>query len=178
MNNLFRQFRLKSGFTKLRQEIRKISRKNQSVSLNDAQNIGVLVTIKNEREMQEAENFASELKRTHEKVRVLGFIRYKTLKISSASQIEFLSEKDINWNYIPKNEKIINFINNEFDILLNLCTEICFPLVYVTALSKSLFKVGAYDKKQAPFFDFMLETQQHSISGFSAELKYYLDKIK
>jgi hypothetical protein len=38
--------------------------------------------------------------------------------------------------------------------------------------------VGAYDKKNSPFFDFMLQTEQQSIVGFTTELKYYLDKIK
>jgi hypothetical protein len=38
--------------------------------------------------------------------------------------------------------------------------------------------VGAYNKKNSAFFDFMLATQQHSITGFTTELRYYLDKIK
>ena len=45
-------------------------------------------------------------------------------------------------------------------------------------MSKSLFKVGAYNPKQAIIFDFMIDTQQQSITGFLDELKYYLDKIK
>ncbi|MDA9555200.1 hypothetical protein N9R54_03080 [Pelobium sp.] len=178
MKKLFSQFRLKSGLRSLRQEIKKMSRKNQSVSLDDAQTIGILVTIQNEQQLNEVEAIANSLKVNDKKVRLLGFLTNKTLKVNANSHIELISEEDIAWNYIPKKEKIINFVNNEFDILINLCTEICFPLMYVTALSKSLFKVGAYNPNQVAIFDFMIETQQQSISGFSSELKHYLDKIK
>ena len=178
MKKIFNRFRLQSGFARLKQEISKMSRKNRSVSLSSAQNIGILVPIQNEKELQEAEILATQLKKEHKKVKLMGFLFDKTIKLSSNSNIEIISPEDIEWNYVPKNEKIVNFINNEFDMLINLCTEVCFPLIYITALSKSLFKVGAYDKRNSAFFDFMVETQQHSISGFSVELKYYLDKIK
>ncbi len=178
MTKLFSHFRLRSGLYKLKQEIKKISRKGHSVSLKQAQNIGILFNIHSETELQEAEDLALALKTTNKKVQLMGFLSNKLLKIKSNSTLLIISEKDIDWNYVPKKEKIINFVNNEFDILINLCTEICFPLTYVTAMSKSLFKVGAYNPKQAAIFDFMLDTQQQSIAGFSTELKYYLDKIK
>jgi len=178
MKKIFNRFRLQSGFARLRQEIKKMGRKNRSVSLSSAQNIGILVPIQNQNELIEAEALAIQLKKENKKVKLMGFLFDKTIQISPNSIIEIISVEDIEWNYVPKKEKIVNFINNEFDILINLCTEVCFPLVYITALSKSLFKVGAYDKRNSAFFDFMLETQQQSISGFSAELKYYLDKIK
>jgi hypothetical protein len=178
MKQLLSQFRLRSGLYKLKQEVKKMSRMNKSVSLAHAQNIGILFTINNASQLKEAEDLAQALKATHKKVQLMGFLSDKMLKLTPNSNIQLLSEEDVEWNYIPKKDKIINFINSEFDILINLCTEICFPLTYVTALSKSLFKVGAYNPKQAVIFDFMLATKQQSITGFSAELKYYLDKIK
>ncbi|MFC5282186.1 DUF6913 domain-containing protein [Pedobacter alpinus] len=178
MRDLISKFRIKSGFYKLKQEIKKISRKNKSVSLKAAQYIGILVTVKDQKQLDEVEEVALELKKANKKVRLLAFTSDLTLKLTSNNNIELISNEDVDWNFIPKREKIINFVNNEFDILINLCTEICFPLVYITALSKSLFKVGAYHKKNSAIYDFMLATQQQSISGFNTELKYYLDKIK
>lgn len=178
MKELFSKFRIKSGFYKLKQELKKISRKNRSVSLKAAQYIGILVTVENQKQLDEVEQVALEFKKENKKVRLLAFTSNNSLKITPNNHIELISSEDVNWNFIPKREKIINFVNNEFDILINLCTEICFPLVYITALSKSLFKVGAYHKRNSAFFDFMLATQQQTISGFNTELKYYLDKIK
>ncbi|WP_017256879.1 DUF6913 domain-containing protein [Pedobacter arcticus] len=178
MRALLSKYRIKSGFHKLKQEIKKISRKNKSISLKAAQYIGIVVTVENQKQLDEIEKVALEFQKQNKKVRLLAFTSNINLKTLFPSNIELITKEDINWNFVPKREKIINFVNNEFDILINLCTEICFPLVYITALSKSFFKVGAYHKKHSAFYDFMLATQQQSISGFNTELKYYLDKIK
>ena len=63
MKKIFNRFRLQSGFARLKQEIKKMSRKNCSVSLSSAQNIGILVPIQNEKELQEAEILATQLKK-------------------------------------------------------------------------------------------------------------------
>ncbi|KHJ36955.1 hypothetical protein PBAC_28730 [Pedobacter glucosidilyticus] len=178
MKQFFNSLRLRSGFAKLKHELKKLKRNNHSISLQDAQNIGILVPIKDANQIAEAEHFAKTLQTDNKKVKLLGFVLDKGLKLKSRTNIELISVEDIDWNYIPKKEKIGNFINHEFDILINLCTDLCFPLVYVAAVSKSVFKVAAYNPKQAPFFDFMIETQQESIAGFSTELRYYLEKIK
>ncbi len=178
MRDFLSKYRIKSGFYRLKQELKKITRKNRSVSLKAAQYIGVLVTINNQKQLNEAEEVALELKKANKRFRLLAFTSNQTLKLATGTVIELITLQDVDWNFVPKREKIINFVNNEFDILINLCTEICFPLVYITALSKSLFKVGAYHKKNSAIYDFMLATQQQSISGFNTELKYYLDKIK
>ncbi len=178
MKKLFNRIRLKSGFHKLKQEIKKLSRKNHSVSWSHAKNIGILLIIHNQKELQEVEKLAEDFKNENKNVK---FLIYKTdqalLKLEN-SNIQILSKEDVAWNYIPRKEKIISFVNHEFDMLINLCTEICFPLTYITALSKSLFKVGAYNENQTAIFDFMIATDQRNFSRFSSELKHYLNKIK
>ena len=178
MKKMFNQIRLKSGFHKLRQEIKKLSRKNHSVSWSHAKNIGILLIIHNQKELLEVEKLAEDLRSENKNVNLLVYIADQALAKPKNANIQILSNEDIEWNYIPKKEKIISFVNHEFDMLINLCTEICFPLIYITALSKSLFKVGAYSANQTAIFDFMIATEQHSLSGFSSELKYYLNKIK
>jgi hypothetical protein len=179
MKKIFYRFRLNLGFSRLRKEIKKRTRnQNHSVSIRDANRIGILMTIKDEKQVAEAELFAKTLQTGNKEVKLLGFIFDKTLKIKSSSNMELLYAEDIDWSYVPNKEKIKNFINNEFDILINLCTDLCFPLVYVAGLSNSVFKVAAYNPKQAPFFDLMIETKSKSITSFSKELRYYLDKIK
>lgn len=178
MKKIFNQLRLRLGFARLKQELKKLKRENHSVSLSEAESIAVLVPIKNEKEIFEAEQFAKTLQTGNKKVKLLGFLFDKSLKDKTKGDIELISEDDINWNYIPNKESIKNFANKEFDILINLCTDLCFPLVYVAAMSQSVFKIAAYDFRQAPFFDFMIETQEETITGFSREIRYYLDKIK
>lgn len=178
MKDLLSKYRIKSGFYKLKQEIKKITRIHRSVSFKTAKHIGIVVTVKNQNELDEVTKMATDLQKAQKSVRLLAFTADQHLKSPEGNCVQLISVEDVDWSFIPKKEKIINFVNNEFDILINLCTEICFPLVYVTAVSKSFFKVGAYHKKNSAIFDFMVATEQHTISGFSRELKYYLDKIK
>lgn len=178
MSKMFSAFRLRSGFQKMKRELKKLNRKRHSISLTQAKNIGILLTVSNQKEFAEAENLAKEFQREDKQVKVMIYIADKTLKVNPNTHIEVLYEEDMSWNFIPKKEKIIQFVNHEFDLLLNLCTEVCFPLTYISALSKSLFKVGAYSPKETAIFDFMLATKEQSITGFSTELRHYLDKIK
>ncbi|GEM_PF-2895761 len=178
MKKIFNQLRLHLGFAKLKQELKRFKREKHSVALSEAENIAVLVPIKSQKEIADAQQFVKALQTGNKKVKLLGFLLDRSLKGKLKGDIEFISDDDINWNYVPHKESIKNFVNKEFDILINLCTELCFPLVYVSAMSQSLFKIAAYDFRQAPFFDLMIETQQESIAGFSREIRYYLDKIK
>ena len=178
MNKLIHQFRLKSGLYQLKLIAKRIKRSGHSVPLNQAKTIGILFNIATEANIKEAEILANSLKSTKKNIKLMGFISDKTLKINSKSDINFLTAEDISWNYIPKKEKIIHFINQEFDILINLCTEICIPLSIVSALSKSIFKVGAFQNNQIAIFDLTLLTQQKSMTEILTELKYYLDKIR
>src|SRR6476646_4222174 len=142
MKKMFNKIRLKSGFYKLKQEIKKSSRKNHSVSWPHAKNIGILLIIHNQKELLEAEALAEGFRNEDKNVKLLVYMADQTLAKPLNNNIQILSDEDVEWDYVPKKEKIISFINNEFDMLINLCTEICFPLIYITALSKSLFKVG------------------------------------
>lgn len=178
MNKLINQFKLQSGLYQLKLVLKKLNRVGYSVPISRAKNIALLFCISTEAEIKEIEEIASTLKATHKNVQIMGYVANKALKIKSESNIQLLTTEDISWNYIPKTEKIFQFINQEFDILINLCTEICVPLDIVSALSKSTFKVGAFQNNQITIFDLTLVTQQKSITGFSNELKYYLDKIR
>ena len=58
MKEFFNQIRLKFGFRQLKQELKKLNRKNRSTSLSNAQNIGVLINIQSQKQLQEVEDFA------------------------------------------------------------------------------------------------------------------------
>jgi diphthamide synthase subunit DPH2 len=99
MIELINQIRLRFGFRQLKQEIKKQMRKNKSVSLEDAKNIGILVNIHNQNQLTEAENIAKSLSGNNKKVKLLGFISDKSLKLKS-NIIDLISLEDVEWNRI------------------------------------------------------------------------------
>lgn len=63
-----------------------------------------------------------------------------------------LTHKDLNWYGLPKPGPVDDFINTEFDILLNIALNQSLQFDYVTALSRARFKIGS-SKEETNFFD-------------------------
>jgi len=63
-----------------------------------------------------------------------------------------LTPKDLNWYGLPKPGPVDDFINTEFDLLLNIALDQTLLFDYVTALSKARFKIG-WSPKESNFFD-------------------------
>lgn len=62
-----------------------------------------------------------------------------------------LTVADLNWWGIPKPEKVGDFLEMEFDLLLNIVLESNYAVDYVTALSKSKFKIGSSPRDENHF---------------------------
>ena len=58
---------------------------------------------------------------------------------------------DLNWWGIPKPEKIRDFIETDFDLLLCIAREPNFYLEYILTLSKAKFKIGSSVNEENPF---------------------------
>ena len=60
-----------------------------------------------------------------------------------AAEANSLTVVDLNWWGIPKPEKVGDFMQMNFDLLLNIAFEPNFAVDYITALSKAKFKIGS-----------------------------------
>ena len=56
-------------------------------------------------------------------------------------EYDFFNIKDLNWYYKPQNYIIDNFIQKEYDILINLCDSSVIPIKYLVASSIARFKI-------------------------------------
>lgn len=83
-----------------------------------------------------------------------------------------ISKKQFNWLGRIKNERVVELVNFQFDMLINL-TKGNLYLDYLTVLSNSQFKVGLANSDNR-FYDFMISTDLESGTIFSIELKKYL----
>ena len=69
----------------------------------------------------------------------------------------------------PKNSAAIEFQNTEFDILIDLGSNLYYPMQVLLNKSKAHFKVGKFYKNSP--FDLMID-----VKG-SNDLKYYFDQV-
>jgi hypothetical protein len=81
------------------------------------------------------------------------------------------------WLEIPKAESAQNFIQQKFDILIDLTAQSRFPIIFVTALSEAAFKIGSV-KSSANYFDWSIEfAEEIQTSQLVEQILYYLKRI-
>ena len=91
-----------------------------------------------------------------------------------------MSEKeDINITYRPVAREANEFINANFDLLIDLNFKNLFPLRYISHLSMAGFKVGIFDNgNNNNLYDLMMEYNKSAdINTFLTEVIYYLEMI-
>ena len=117
--------------------------------------------------------YISYLKDLKKRVKAIGFFNTKDTPAVAYSKLEydFFSLKDLSWNYTPNNIYVKNFIDDQFDILVDLNLNDSFPLKYISTLSKAKFKVGKNSKWNSSIFDLLLEVES------SKDLKYFLRNL-
>lgn len=109
---------------------------------------GILFHHTNEEDFVAIQGFLRELSGNNKQVTGLGFIEAHDIPVFYLLKkgITFFCLKDLNWYYKPQADFVIDFINREFDLLINLSLDNYFPVEYVYALSRARFKAGKLTK--------------------------------
>lgn len=87
------------------------------------------------------------------------------------------TSKDLDWLGFPKPGTVDDFINTEFDLLLNISLTRSFQSEYVTAMSKARFKAG-WSPDENNFFDLNINIKEKQDSLFLARQQiFYLSRL-
>ncbi len=149
-------------------------------NFNTAKHVAILYCIKSKADFDRMKQFAHELSQKGITINTLAYV----VKSDDIGNIyfgqdnnNFFSEKHITKFGKIKESVITDFINEQTDILINLCTENNFYSEYVFALSKAKFKVsGIIDCK---YSDLNINYTEDQNPDFLADqIMYYLSIIK
>lgn len=164
----------KIGRFLLSNEVEKHQRDRTSINYSAAANIGILYDATDSESAELVHKFASELRNEQKKVFELGYVDRADIPYDVKYNInsEFFWRKKLLWNGLPEKSGISRFLNEEFDILLNLYTSDTLPLHAVSVYSKAKFRIGHYSRKaHLPYYDLMIDT------GNNYDLKHYIEQI-
>jgi len=162
-------------------EYRNQKRISRSVTFDEAKKIGILYEATSDRNYEIVKQFVKEIRAQQKDVLALGYVDQKELPHMRFAKLglDFFTRKSVNWKMKPQHPSVSNFINNDFDILINLNTEKCFPLKYISAMTKARFKVGKYDQKNFPFCDMMIQAGENiGLKDFIDQVTHYLKLLK
>ncbi len=154
---------------------------HKMVSIEDAKKIGILYDATNEKNYEVVTQYLRFLRSKQKEVKTLGFVDKKQLPKNQFAKlgIDFFTKKHLDWKMIPKHPLVNNFINENFDILINLSIEKCFPLQYIAAVSKAKFRVGRYEMGYTNYYDLMINIESKStLKNFIQQIDHYLNLIK
>ncbi|HBX51138.1 MAG: hypothetical protein A2275_06255 [Bacteroidetes bacterium RIFOXYA12_FULL_35_11] len=164
----------------LKNKLKNHSREKAFHNFESARTIGLICNAQDQKIYYHAKQFSEFLYAKNIKVYAIGFIEGDAVLDAFSYQkgFNFISNKDLNWLKIPHGEIVENFIDNKFDILINLILEENFQVDYLVGLSQAKFKIG-YIPSDGKWYDLTINiTSNPKLEFFIEQVKHYLTMIK
>lgn len=150
--------------------IRKRHQENQSIQNEIIKSIGILIDEESYLKNDVIYLLQSTLGIDAEAVQI--FVMRKYRKKDPPSEIHF-TVKDFGWVGEITNQKLQDFVEKPFDLLINFDAYNNMYIKYLTYLSKGKFKVG-FTKTDDRLFNFMIVHNEDNLKPYVTELKKYL----
>lgn len=173
--SLFKNIKLSLANRALKQELKSagLTRKPNQFNFEKIKTVGIIFDATNIEDYEIVKRYVVYLREHLKKVKVIGFFSTKEIPSLTYSKLEydFFSTKELNWMGMPDSVVIRNFINEEYDLLIDLNIHDHFALKYIAALSKASFKVGKFNENDIEIHDMMID------SDGTKTVKYFLRQI-
>jgi hypothetical protein len=180
---MIRRIKQSFGSRMLRSEAEP-ARQRMGFNFNSAERIGILYSDVDEPHFNKVRSYAKFLKDEFgiKSVRALGFIDEinKRLPVWQSQKLEFeyFTRDDINWHFKPV-QNVETFIQDDFDILIDLSSGNDVPLNFVLKESKAHMKVGRKGSKAERYCDFIMNMGDDTgMEKFIVQLNTYLSNPK
>lgn len=162
-----------NGYIKLVLKDHPRERKPSRFNFKEIKTVGILFDATKPDDFELVKRYVLYLREHHKRIKAIGFFTTKHIPEMAFSKLEydFFSPKELNWFGKPSSILIQNFIEEEYDLLIDLNNYNLFPLKYISALSKANFKVGKYHKNDLEIYDFMIDSDD------TKSLKYFLRQV-
>ncbi|MCX6278397.1 MAG: hypothetical protein NT004_09905 [Bacteroidetes bacterium] len=174
------KLRKKIGQYYFRKENLRVERQCQMTNLKDARKIGILYTLDNVPDYELVSQFVAQLQGEHKEVKTLGFVKNKNLvqRFLPKLSFDFFSKRDLTWFYKPIHKQVRDFIEREFDLLIDLSLYDSFPLNYISGLSNALLRVGKFSEENNDYYELMIDLKPSLTSEeYLGQIQHYLTVI-
>jgi hypothetical protein len=176
--NWFSNIRNTVGERKLATRLKVHSRATVMRNLYDAQHIGIIYNASDGVSFDIIKDLVKRLSRDEVKVSVLGFVNSKKLPEDYLYRtgFDFFSKIDLNWYSKPVSLVVDQFMQEEFDLLIDLSLDDHYPIRYITALSHAHYKAGRYSENES-HLDFMIDIEKEKQALKEGHINKNTDEI-
>lgn len=141
-------------------------------NFNEIKTVGILFDASSIEDYELVKRYVVYLREYRKRVKALGFFAGQIPAMTySKLEYDFFSVKELNWFGKPSSVVTQNFIDEKYDLLIDLNVNNHFALKYISALSQSAFKVGRYDENDTEIYDMMIDSDN------TKTIKYFLRQV-
>lgn len=176
----FQGIRKKAGYFILRRKVRELSRNKEFINLAGVSAVGVIFNQTDEKNFEYVQEYVRTMAADGKQVFGIGYVNSKEIPdfYLLRNGFNFFCRKDINWYGIPQPVFVNDFIEREFDLLIDLSIDNIFPVEYIFSLSRAKFKTGHYAIR-AQHADLSIDIGSSRDVGYlTKQINHYLGLLK
>lgn len=172
---------IKSTYAKrqIKSEAKNVSRRKIVSNIDDAKTVGIVFPFTDKEDFELLKKYVLYLREMKKKVKAIGYYKTKEEPNIQYSKVDydFFSKKSHNWYGKPSDHLVTNFIEEEFDIMIDINPNEDSVITYIAAMSKAKFKVGRFDENDY-IHDLMFEApKEKGLKFFLRQVDTYLAMI-
>lgn len=161
--------------SQLEKKLSQVKLNRSSIEFDIAESIGILFDATDAVNRTKVMDYAQNLIKNGKKVKLLGFVKSKQKDLSFP--FKFFTLNEVNWKMIPESIDANQFINNKFDILINLYLGKNNPIEYISALSNANLRVGPFSENTNSY-DLIIDTPIGTdLEHLIKQVNFFLNKI-
>lgn len=148
-------------------------------NMDDAKTIGICFPFTGKEDFELLKKYVLYLRDLKKKVKAIGYYISKEEPAVQYSKVDydFFAKSSHNWYGKPTDHIVKNFIEEEFDIFIDINPNNDPVLTYIAALSHAKFKVGRFDEKDW-IHDLLFESpNEKGLKFFLRQVDTYLAMI-
>jgi hypothetical protein len=178
---LFKNIRIKIGDTLLNNRIARIKRKTHYSNISEVKNIGIVWDATKVDDFALLSRFYQKMHESKTEVKILGYFPGKNLpnQLTAIRYLSIIKKEELNIFYHPVSTDTNKFVNDRFDVLIDLNFKKLLPLQYISSLSKASLKVGLFESetRNTPF-DLMMDVKRPvNVEEYLNQVVHYLEMI-
>ena len=168
-----------AGRRNLKRELKAAKRQVSVMNYGESSKIGILYLGDDEKMHKLVRSYVKHLKEEEgiRKIMALSYFSGKILPayLQAKLSFDFFTKKELNWHQRPSGTVVNNFVNEEYDILIDLSPPESLPLRFILVQSKARFKVGMMSDENQPYYDFLIDIGENQTpERFIEQVNHYL----
>ncbi len=178
---LFKSIRLRIGNSVLRKRMTRTKRKKHFTNIDQVKKIGIVWDASGVDEFACLSKFYQKMHENKTDVFIFGYFPGRNLpnQYTAIRYLSVIKKEELNFLYHPVTKESTTFINNRYDVLIDLNFKKLLPLQYISSLSNAGLKVGLFESGTTDTpFDLLMELKRPvNVQNYLDQVIYYLGMI-